>query len=395
MNCVKCKKELVEDYAFCPFCGKKQQTQRSRKPKRSPNGTGCAYQRPGQKTWTASVVIGWRPLPPYNPGNPANQRQRIPIKRTKAGFRTKVDALAYCKQLKTAQATETRTLMAVFEAWGPWYAPRVDKHTFACYKAAFAHFSAIHDMDIAAINAGDLQKCLDECPAGHRTHQNMKVTAGLIWKYALDRDYVAKNVAANLYVGKGQSVKREPLTDLEVEKIRQEIPNDPYAAYIYALVYLGFRPGELLEIRKDQVYANDAGRLFVVEGKKTEAGRGRTVPVHRNIEQIIRTQLATEGTELLFPMIVMSRSGEFQGYRQMRDDYFNKFVFRPLADRLGIPSNKVPYSARHSFSDKLKKADGDSMDKARLIGHSDYHFTQDKYQSTSEDDLAAIMDTIV
>ena len=78
----------------------------------------------------------------------------------------------------------------------------------------------------------------------------------------------------------------------------------------------------------------------------------------------------------------------------MTDNYFNKYAFRPLADRLGIPANKVPYSARHTFSDKLKNADGTDKTKAALIGHSDYNFTQKKYQSTDLDELKATMASI-
>jgi integrase len=93
-------------------------------------------------------------------------------------------------------------------------------------------------------------------------------------------------------------------------------------------------------------------------------------------------------------MHILNRKGEFKGYKVMTDNYFNKFAFRPLADRLGIPKGKVPYSARHTFSDKLKDADGTDKTKASLIGHSDYKFTQKKYQSTNLDELKTAMDSI-
>ena len=115
----------------------------------------------------------------------------------------------------------------------------------------------------------------------------MKVVAGLLWKYAKSKHIVSQIESETLYTGRGKSVKREALTDIEVEKIRQAISKQRYAEYIYCLCYLGYRPGEMLEIRKDQVIDHD-GRLFITEGKKTEAGIGRTVPVHQKIEQIIR-----------------------------------------------------------------------------------------------------------
>ena len=394
MNCTKCKREVIQDATFCPWCGKKLDTVRKRRTKSRGNGTGSAYWDPVHRYWVAQITDGYRPLPPFDPESPENRKQRVPIKKTKGGFKKKEDALAYCRTLKdTKPALPQITLKALYDAWDPWYSPRVDKDTFGCYRAAFAHFKPLHERTVREITAGDLQKCLDDCTKGHRTHQNMKCTAGLLWAYAMDHNYTDRDITQNLYIGKGASVQREPLTDIEVEKIRKQIGKDRYASYVYALCYLGYRPGEMLEIKKDQVTEHN-GTLFITEGKKTEAGRDRIVPVHEKIRPIIEQQLATEGTEYLFPMHVLNRKGEFQGYKVMTDNYFNKFAFRPLADRLKIPKNKVPYSARHTFSDKLKTAEGTDKTKAALIGHSDYRFTQKKYQSTDMDELKAAMNSI-
>jgi integrase/DNA-directed RNA polymerase subunit RPC12/RpoP len=397
MICTKCKQELdiVPAPTFCPYCGKKLiSTPKARRTKSRGNGTGCAYYDSVHRYWVAQVVTGYRDLPPFDLNNPENRKSRIPIKKTKAGFRRREDALAYCKELKNQKpALQNKTLKEIYDLWEPWYSPRVDPDTFGCYRAAFAYFKTLHNDNIRDISAADLQKCLDDCPKGHRTHQNMKCTAGLLWSFGIDNHYVDKDITRNLFVGKGASVQREPLDDMEVEKIRKMIGKDRYASYVYALCYLGYRPGEMLEIKKDQVREHN-GSLYIVEGKKTEAGRDRIVPVHPKIESIIRQQLATKGTDYLFPMLIFDRKGTFRGFKEMNDNYFNKYAFRPLADRLGIPKHKVPYSARHTFSDKLKDAEGTDKTKAALIGHSDYKFTQKKYQSTNLDELMTAMESI-
>jgi len=394
VNCARCRKSFQDDAIFCPYCGRKQ-ANLPHKPKRAANGTGCAFQRPGQKTWTAQIVTGYRSLPPFDVNNPANKRQRVPIKKTKGGFQTKAAAMAYVRTQQQAPDLTALTLKEVYDLWDPWYSPRVDKGTFGCYRAAFAHFKPLHDRKIAELCAGDLQKCIDDCKCGHRTHQNMKVTAGLLWAYAIDHNMLEKDVTENLFIGRGASVQREPLTDVEIEKIRQLIGKHRYAEYLYALVYLGFRPGEFLEIRKDQVIEHK-GRLYIVEGKKTDAGRDRTVPVHTKIDTIVRERLYIPGTDMLFPMYHFNRKKEpkLVDLRPMTSNYFNKFVFGPISEQLGIPDNKVPYSARHSFSDKLKDAEGTDKTKAALIGHSDYKFTQQKYQSTDLDELIAAVDSM-
>lgn len=395
MICPKCKSPAPESAIYCSQCGKKLTiTKKSPRVKSRGNGTGCAYFDPIHRYWIAQSVIGYR--------TPSDlSRQRIPIKKTKGGFKRREDALAYCQTLKNGiQRPKECTMMELYKLWEPFYSPRVDKDTFGCYRAAFSYFGPLHGEQVRDIMADDLQKCMDDCPCGHRTHQNMKVTAGLLWAYAVDHGLADRDVTDNLFIGKGASVQREPLTDLEVEKIRQRIGKDRYAEYIYALCYLGYRPGEMLEIRKSQVM-DHKGSLYITEGKKTDAGRDRVVPVHPKIEQIIRERLMIPGTDLLFPMYQFTRVSQkrprplFTGFKEMNDNYFNKYVFRPLADALGIEKGKVPYSARHTFSDKLKNAEGSDKTKAALIGHTDYNFTQKKYQSTNLDELKNTMESIV
>jgi len=391
MICTRCKKETVQGASFCPWCGKKQAAGKRARTKSRGNGTGCAYYDSVHRYWVAQVVDGYR-----EPED--KEKQLIPIKKTKAGFKRREDALAYCAELKAKQqdAPElSMTLRQIYDEWEPKYSKRIDPSTAAGYRAAFNWYAPLHDRRIRAITADDLQACMDACDKGKRTHQNMKVVAGLLWKYAKDKHIVAQIESENLFTGRGKSKKRDALTDIEVEKIRQAIGSERYAEYIYALCYLGYRPGEMLELRKDQVLDHE-GRLFLVEGKKTEAGIGRTVPVHAKIEEIIRSRLYVPGTDLIFPQYTFSRDQKrlFRGFSQMSDNYFREMVFRPILGRLGLDTSKVPYGARHTFSNKLKNATGDDRDKAALIGHSDYTFTQTHYQSTDLDELAAVMDSI-
>ena len=365
-------------------------SEKKRRTKSRGNGTGCAYKRGG--SWVAQVIVDWRIT--------AEDKPLVPVKVTKGGFKTRDKALQYCPILKAeynGPSAAEMTLQQIYDAWEPWYSPRVDPSTMAGYRAAYNYFGKLHDKNIAQISADDLQQCMDDCPKGKRTHQNMKVVAGLIWKYARDKHIVSQVESENLYTGKGKSQKREALTDIEVEKIRQAIGKHRYAEYIFCLCYLGYRPGEMLELRKDQLIEHN-GTLFLIEGKKTEAGRNRAVPVHEKIENIIRSRLFVPGTDLIFPQYVFDRRKDTKGQllemKQMTDDYFRNMIFKPMMEVLGIEGHKVPYAARHTFSNKLKKVDGDDIDKAALMGHSNYTFTQTNYQDTNLDELAALMKAV-
>lgn len=358
------------------------------KSKKRGNGQGTAYKR--GSVWEAQVIVGWK-LPADAESKP------VPIKRRKSGFATKKDAINYCNSLLHLDTTVTSVpLSTLYSRWEKAYAHRVSAKTMEGYHQAYEHFSDLHPVSVDIITAADLQDCMDKCDAGKRTHEMMKTTANLLWKYAVDLRYASKNVAENLYTGKGRTKSHEPITEKELQAIRSVIGTEPYADYVYALCYLGFRPTEFLSLKKSD-YHEENGIKYLVGGSKTEAGTDRRVVIPPQIESIIDARMKTEGTDMLFPMLCYTRhqkeEPQFKGYKQMTHNYFNNYVFKPLMARLGI-SGRVPYSARHTYADKLKKASGDVRDKASLIGHTDYDFTQHRYQSSPLEDLKAVVDTI-
>ena len=165
MLCPKCTRTIPDDAAICCYCGKRL-SKPKKKTKMRGNGQGTAFKSPNGKSWTALVVV-------YNPSRKTKK---------KSGFPSSSAALAYCpimraELLNAEPKMEPKTLKQVYDEWEPWYEPRVK--SVAGYRAAFNHFSPLHERLIDTISAGDLQKCMDDCKQGKRTHQMMKVTAGL------------------------------------------------------------------------------------------------------------------------------------------------------------------------------------------------------------------------
>lgn len=359
------------------------------------NGMGCAYQRPGEKTWTVEVVTGWR----YPNGDITKPKR--PVRKKKGGFSSKKDALAYADTLRKSGTKRVRkTMEEVYLAWKNFYVSRIGASTMEGYKYAYNHFKPLHGTYMDLISANDLQQCMDNCKSGKRTHENMKCIAGLLWKYAIDENIIDRNITSNLYTGSGRSIQRESLSEHEEAVIHAAISTERYADYVYCLINLGYRPGEFLELKKDMLFCaplkiddTTVDVWYLVNGKKTDAGRDRIVIVPDDILEIILSRIYIPGTDYIFPQYQFTRGKKqkFIGFKKMTDAYFRVEIFKPMMERLGIAYGKVPYSARHSFADKLKKAPGSDKDKASLIGHSDYLFTQDKYQSSHLLDLYDIV----
>lgn len=364
------------------------------KPKSRGNGQGTAILAENKKSWVAIVVVKSK----VEDGKFKLTRKK------KYGFPTKKAALAACPQLlaeaqNTPEPKKKYTLQEVYDMWEPYYSPRVDNSTMVCYKSAYKHFSELANIYIDIIAPEQLQECLDKCPSGKRTHQNMKVTAGLIWAYAVDHKIIDRDITRNLFIGKLESTQRDALTNDEVEIFKNLIGKTRYAEYIYCLCYLGFRPGELLELKKSALHIQVIDKeivYYLVGGKKTQAGRNRPVVIPAQILDIILARMYVPGTDLLFPQYIFDRKKpyRFTGFKQMTDEYLRDSVFKKIAEKHGIDAKKVPYSARHTYADKLGHADGADKDKATLIGHTDYRFTQKQYQSTEIADLNAVVSTI-
>jgi len=365
MICPRCHKELPDDAVLCCYCARHFVIRKSSA--RRPKGEGTAYKR--GNTWTVKIS-----MPASTDDDGILHRHRP----TKGGFKSKSEALAYAKTLKNGPlAVPDISMEKVFTQWSEGYSARVGASTMAGYKAAVKHYGNIAWKPIATIRPAELQAQIDACKAGKRTKQMMKVVAGLIWKFALDNDLVAKNIAGNLYTGNDATTTREAFDDLELKRLRQAVGKEPYADYVVALCYTGFRPGELLKLKKE-AYNRSGG--YIIGGGKTEAGTDRIVTVPPAILDIVKARADSPG-EFLFPNLSTGQ--------EMTHEYFRKYCFDPLMEKLGI-TGKVPYSCRHTYSNLIKRAPGDTGDKARLMGHTDYTFTQEVYQTSSIKDLKKI-----
>ncbi len=367
MICKKCHRTLEAAWVFCPFCGAKPTGERKYTPRKRPNGTGTAFRRNGG--WCAQITLGM-----YLDASGKMRRKY----KTRSGFKTKTEALAYCESLRNGPPKDSNeTLYSLFQRWQPTHEARVGKSTMGCYRAAFQYFSALHGMSVSLIRPADWQSCIDSCPRGKRTRENMRAIAGLLNKFALDQDIISRNYATNLFTGRDRKGTRPAFTWDEVEIIRQAVGSLDYADYVYTLIYTGFRPSELFALTKESYNARDN---VLVGGAKTEAGINRIVPVYSGLLPIIEARLSSP-SRWLFPK---------KDNSQMNERYFRDACFNPLMEQLGI-KDRLPYSCRHTFANLLKLSRGSDTDKAALIGHADASMTK-YYQSADLDALRSIVE---
>lgn len=168
----------------------------------------------------------------------------------------------------------------------------------------------------------------------------------------------------------------------------QGISKVPYADYIYVLIYTGFRPAELLSMTVD---AFDAKERTLTGGIKTEAGKNRVVTLSPKVVPIVE-RLSEAGSPWIF-----HRADK----EKLTIGYFRDNCFYPALEAMGIqdaptkdkPPTYVPYSCRHTYANLMKTVTGADVDKAALMGHTDYDMTK-YYQSADLASKRLITDAI-
>lgn len=380
-TCKKCNGSLPDGAIYCPWCGYKQEKTPTHR-KRG-NGQGTVLLLPNGK-YKAVVVTGYYTDPE------TGKRHRTT--RSKTCDRKK-DAVAAIPKLLADPKKATKqsvTFKALYDAWLPTH--RAGKTTLDCYKAAMKHFKDVWSVKMSDLDVDDLQECLDACPHGRRTKENMKAVCGLVYKYGIPRKVIPDNLnlAPFLIVEGEASARRDAFTDIEIEKIKKACGKIPHAEDIYCLIYTGFRPSEFLALTSASY---DTAKNCLIGGGKTKAGTDRVVTISPKITPIIRARMAADG--VLFP--------DDKGHQYNLKDFTEAFY--TALEQIGIDNPLVevgggkkrhrltPHSCRHTFATLMKRVPGASKDKQELIGHASAEMLM-YYEDSTLDDKRKITDAL-
>lgn len=395
-NNTKCNKPIPDGAVFCPWCGRKQIRQKSRKSRG--NGIGSVYKLPDGK-WCAEKTVGWivDPLPEGSPPGTIAKKRRISVKRRYATRKDALVALPFLtvadRRPKAGTATQKKrtaiTLHELYEQWFPTHGK--SRSTMNCYASGFRVFAPLWDVRMEDLDIDDLQDCMEDADAGRRTLENARACLGLVYKYGIPRDAVPKdrNLAQFLRIPQTDSAgERQGLTLEELELVRKaSSAGDPFASIVLCHCYLGFRPTALLQLTVADYNAQE--RAFV-GGIKTEAGKGRTVTVSPKIQPSVDALIAAASDGYVF-----GRAGRQLSLPEYREQFY------ALLDRLGIRNpvdadgrhRLTPHSCRHTFATLMKRTRGSDTDKLALIGHTSTEQLRE-YQDVSYADLRAITDQL-
>lgn len=171
------------------------------------------------------------------------------------------------------------------------------------YRAAFNKCAPIWDMPIADIKLMQLQSIINTyADKSHSLQKNIITVHKLVYDYACKNDLVEKNYSGFVKITEHKACKeKKPFTRDEIKLLwaqlgwvysggnKSVLAGETIADILLILIYTGMRVEELLSTSSDDVHVSE--RYIVVRGTKT-ANAQRLVPIHRDIEPLIKKRLA-------------------------------------------------------------------------------------------------------
>lgn len=325
MECIKCKQPLQDDFLYCPYCGKKQITQKTKTSRSRPNGTGTVYKR--GKTWTASYVHGYVIQ---------EDGKLKTVRSTKGGFRTKKEAMEFLPALQNAPERKVPNLLELWEIYkqSKKYLKLSDSRKEK-YDIAWKKLDSLWFFKIDKLTTFDLQNAVDSNADTYYTARDLKNLLSKLYQTAMPDEFVKTNLSEFIELPDLNAKEQQPFRSEEIQKLWADYTaGNWWTGYILLMVYTGMMPGELLDARKEHI--DWEGRQIVGAGKKTAKRRETPIVLADFILPVLANLCEhTEGEKLI----------------RINKDRFYETYYASL-ERAGC-RRLTPYSCRHTAATTL------------------------------------------
>ncbi len=211
--------------------------------------------------------------------------------------------------------------------------------------AAYKNASSLHDKTFTQLTQKDLQDVIDSCTLKRSSIELILVLFRQMYVYAEANDIAEKNYAKFVRINKEEDDEHGiPFTYNELKKLWKNKDNE-IVEMILIMCYSGFRVTAYKSLKID------LEQKFFQGGIKNESSKGRIVPIHSGIYDLVKRRLMRNNGSLIeFP------------------DKFRNSMYETL-NTLGIEKH-TPHDCRHTFSKLCEDYEVAENDRKRMLGHS-------------------------
>lgn len=393
-TCPECKHSVSDKAYTCPNCGFPLNTPKISKSKkrtsktRLPNGFGQITKISGRNLrnpYRVMITVGKDDL-----GRPiAKLLKPVAYYPT---YNAAYEALSeYNKD--PYNITRSITMNEMFNDWlsdHKFDNPRSLKNI----KYAWAYCEQIHNIDAQAIRSRNIRilfdnpyKTIDDekITATPSTQKLIKSTLNQLCDWGVKYDLMTRNYAREVTTDIEENrVHHKSFTKEEMETLWKVEKNEFYVKIMLFQCYMGWRPSEMILLKKENINLDD---MTITFGMKTKAGRNRIVPVHPRVQTFLRYFIERSGdSEWLFP-------SRYKKEHSLGYSGYNKY-FKVTIEKYGLDPNHTPHDCRKQFVTMAKEAGVDEYALKRLIGHAIEDLTEETYTDRSIEWLRSELEKI-
>ncbi len=311
------------------------------------NGQGCAI-RVRANSYKAIAVIGYR-----------DKEKTKPIRRTKGGFKTKAEALAYIPILKHEKPQDEKvTLASLYEPWAESAMLKLSKSQQNKMTYAKKRLEDIWNIDIKCLTIEDLQNIVNKKTSTFYPAKDMKVLLSHLYDRACAQQNVHTNLAKYIVLPTLIESEQVPFNSDEIKSFWEDYGSgNLFTGYILLMIYSGMMPGELADCKIEMI---DFEKQTIFGcGKKTKKRRSTPIIIADVILPVLEQLVASVPDSRLLPYDKRT---------------FYKYYEETLA-RCGT-RDLPPYSCRHTTASVLADIENNVTVIQEIMRHSKFQTTE-------------------
>lgn len=360
--CAKCQKEIPSVSVFCMWCGAAVGEKKKKPTTHRPMNSGAIRKLSGRRE---------RPYGAYLPRSMGSKYI--------GSFKTKSEASDALAVAIVHRPNTDRADWLINQFYKNFIQSdsfkNLSKSAQQSHRGAWLYFDKIENLKMRDIKKSQLQSVIDSAVNQGKSRavcEKIRNLASLLCQSAMSDDVMDKNYATLLDLPKNDKKDKDIFTDAEISLLKAH-SGDFEAKLILILIFSGMRVGELLTLKNSDININE---WYAIGGNKTNAGKNRIIPFIKSIQPYVKSIMSDS------EYFVSNSDG-----RQMRREYFEKYVFKKYLIEIGILQEPKdgerwrlsPHSCRHTFASLSRKAGIEKDVLTRVIGHTDYEAVTDKH----------------
>ena len=288
------------------------------------------------------------------------------------------------------------TFEEIYKKWSVEAYAKLQQSSKRTYGSAYKQLESIHKAKMSDLKKRELQAALDKLSDKSESFQSKaKGIIKGVFKYCLENDLLEKDYSQFISINSSDTNTgniHNAYTEDEIKLLWDNIKTpiqlkyslhdirDIYTADLILIpIYTGMRPGELLQIKKENVHLDER---YMIGGFKTTAGTDRIIPIHEDIYPLIKARYEAAGVWLI----------PYKSDNPPSMTTFRKYMFDPLAEKIKL--EHLPHDGRHTFATFADRSNIKDHIVKLIMGHNIDDITKNVYTHITPAELVDAVNQI-